>query len=142
MISSTSKPPRLRWFLASREARFLLAGAWNTLFGYLAFLAVYYLFRGQLGPSWLLCVAYAVSLVQAFAVQRFLVFRVEGSLPRQFLRFVAANSLVFAANLAFLPWAIAASTLAPPVLQAVFVLVSTVLSYFLHKHFSFAPDTP
>lgn len=142
MMAAARAGASLRHLFGKLEARFLLAGAWNTLFGYLAFLAVYFVFRERMGPVWLLCIAYAISLVQAFAVQRVLVFRADGPLLRQFLRFVAANSLLFFANLAFLPWAIAASTLPPPVLQAVFVLASTLLSYFLHKHYSFAPRRP
>jgi putative flippase GtrA len=133
-------PPSLPRRLAGNlELRFLAAGAWNTLFGYLVFVAMYAMLGDRLGTTALLCASYAISLVQAFAVQRQLVFRATGDrLLPQFLRFLASNSLVFLANLLFLPLAIAGTTFSPLLLQAVFVVMSTLASYVLHKHFSFA----
>lgn len=121
-----------------RDTRFVIAGAWNTLFGYLAFLGVYAAAHPRLGATGILCVSYLIALSQSFAIQRAWVFRSQGRVARELPRFVAANSLVFGANLAFLPIAIRVSDIPPPMLQGVFVVVSTVASYFLHKHFSFA----
>ena len=129
---------RMRRALNRTETRFMLAGAWNTAFGYLAFLAFYALLKDTAGAATILSAAYAVSVVQAFAVQRYLVFAATGPLFRQFLRFLAANTAIFVANLVFLPLAVRASDLSPPLLQAGFVLVSTILGYLLHKHYSFA----
>lgn len=139
MTSDVAPPSLPRRLAGNLELRFLAAGAWNTLFGYLVFVAMYALLGERLGTTALLCASYAISLVQAFAVQRWLVFRATGDrLLPQFLRFLASNSLVFVANLVFLPLAIAGTRFSPLLLQAVFVIVSTLASYVLHKHFSFA----
>lgn len=128
----------IRRALGQTEIRFVIAGAWNTVVGYLLFLGFYYLLRDSAGAATILCSAYAVSVVHAFLIQRTLVFVARGPILRQFLRFVLANTAVFVANLAFLPLAIRWTDLPPPLLQAAFVLVSTLLSFLLHKNYSFA----
>ncbi len=129
---------RLWIILHRQETRFVIAGAWNTLVGYLVFLLFYHLLKDEAGTSFILCAAYAVSLLQAFLVQRYCVFGAEGPIIRQLGRFAAANTVVFVANLITLPLAISHIPAPPPVLQAGFVLLSTVASYIVHKNYSFA----
>lgn len=120
-----------------QQLRFLLAGAWNTLFGYLAFLLAYQLLGGASGSIPALLLGYALALPQSYAVQRFLVFRSRGAWLGQFSRFAFASLSVFAVNVAVLPAALALSDADPRVLQAIFILLSTIVSYLAHKHFSF-----
>jgi len=132
----------MRETIARTEFRFLVAGAWNTLFGYLAFLAVYSI-SGEEARIWIvLSISYAISLVQAFLVQRFLVFRSTGVLRQEFARFALASLAIFLANLAALPIALRLTEISAPILQGCFVIVSTIASYLAHKHYSFRAMTP
>lgn len=124
--------------LGDERMRFVLVGAWNTVIGYLIFVAVHLLAEKKLHPIATLLVAYAISLPQAFLTQRLMVFRSEGDWRLQFLRFASANSVIFFSNLFFLPIATTASGAGPLLVQACFVVVSTLASYVVHRHFSFA----
>lgn len=128
----------VRALLRRTETRFLIVGAWNTLFGYLAFLAVYALADGHLSHAMVLTIAYAISVVQSFVMQRMFVFGTEGHPGRQLFRFVLVNTVIFVSNLIFLPLATRATGLPVPLVQAVFVFGSTVISYLAHKLYSFA----
>lgn len=120
-----------------QQLRFVLAGVWNTAFGYLAFLIAYAAIGGGLGSVPALLVGYAIALPQSYTVQRYLVFRSRSAWRGQFLRFATANTVVFVANLLLLPVVIALSQADPRIIQAFFVGFSTIASYLAHKHFSF-----
>ncbi|WP_074862401.1 GtrA family protein [Lysobacter enzymogenes] len=114
-------------------------GAWNTVFGYLAFVATHLLFGHLWHPTVTVVVAYCLALPQSFLTQRLLVFRsVQGDWRRQFLRFLASNSTIFAANLILLPLFLAFTHTSPLLGQALFIAASTIASYLVHKHYSFA----
>ena len=136
--NSLDKASRVGCTLHDQRTRFILIGIWNTVVGYSAFVIVH-LFAGQrLNAIGTLFVAYAISLPHAFLTQRLVVFHTTHYWFPQFLRFASANSVIFLANLAFLPVVIAATGTNPLFVQAGFVALSTLANYLAHKHFSFA----
>ena len=120
-----------------QQMRFLLAGAWNTAFGYLAFLLAYELLGGSYASVPALILGYAIALPQSYAVQRFAVFQSRSAWRAQFSRFALVNTSIFVANLVLLPIAIRLCDVDPRVAQAIFILLTTIISYLAHKHFSF-----
>ncbi len=120
-----------------QQLRFLLAGAWNTFFGYVAFLLAYHLLGDSHASIPALVLGYVFALPQSYAVQRFMVFRSGDAWRAQFTRFALATTVIFVANLALLPLAITWFDTDPRVAQAVFIVLSTIVSYSAHKHFSF-----
>lgn len=120
-----------------QQLRFLLAGAWNTGFGYLAFLLAYRLVGGAFGSVPALLLGYTLALPQSYTVQRFLVFQSRGAWLAQFSRFAFASLSIFVVNVAVLPAAITLFDTDPRLVQAIFILSSTVVSYLAHKYFSF-----
>ncbi len=121
----------------SQEFRFLLVGAINTIIGYTLFVVALTWFGRSIGPTLSLVLSYCIALPVSFLTQRVFVFRVNGNICGQFLRFSFANSLIFVANVVFLPLAILATRYHPLVLQGVFVVASAIASYLAHKNFSF-----
>ncbi|QWP78549.1 GtrA family protein [Lysobacter sp. K5869] len=133
----------LRHLWHSEKQRFLIVGAWNTLFGYAAFVAVHLLSGGTWHPTATVVAAYCIALPQSFLTQRLLVFRrADGDWRGQFLRFLGGNSAIFVANLILLPLFVTATRIGPLLGQALFVAGSTVASYLVHKHYSFRRLTP
>lgn len=124
--------------LHDQRIRFLIVGAWNTIASYLIFVGVHISIGPKLGNVVVVAVAYALALPLSFFMQKLFVFPGDGAWLKQFSRFVVANSAVFMANLLFLPLFVKITGLGVLFSQAVFVLASTVISYFAHKHFSFA----
>lgn len=128
----------VRAFIHSEKLRFLLVGAWNTVFGYVAFAVIHLLFGEAIGTFFTLVASYAISLPHAFVTQRFFVFSASGPFVPQFLRFTLANSSIFVSNIVLVPIVVAGAHADPLIVQAVFIALSTVASYLAHKHFSFA----
>jgi putative flippase GtrA len=124
--------------LADDRLRFLLAGGWNTVFGFVVFSALHALLHEHLAPWAIILASYAIALPQSFAVQKHLVFRSDGSARRQWRRFAAASTLIFAANLVLVPLVIATTGWHAVAVQAGFVAATTLASYLAHRHYSFA----
>src|SRR5690348_7418039 len=123
--------------LERQETRFVLVGIANTIIGYLLFIFVVTAAEKRVGATLCLVISYCIALPISFSMQRIFVFRVSGGLLSQFVRFCIANSSIFLANLAFLPVAIALTKGDPIITQGIFVVVSAIVSFFAHKHFSF-----
>lgn len=118
--------------------RFIAVGGWNTLIGYLLFIAVHFFAGTRIGPSLTLVFSYCLALPHSFLTQRLLVFGNTGPWLRQFPKFIAANSVIFAANLTLLSLASTYMTKNIALAQGVLVVILTLASYLAHKYFSFA----
>ncbi|WP_222937216.1 GtrA family protein [Pseudoxanthomonas mexicana] len=123
--------------LLSERIRFLAVGGWNTLFGYLVFLACHAWAGNEIGPLLTLVLSYLIAVPHSFVTQRWLVFKARGAIGRQFLRFLIANSSIFVANMILLPLTVHLAGADPRIVQAVLIALLTVASYLAHKYFSF-----
>jgi len=132
------------WFLRvvkDQRVAFLIVGGVNTVFGYLCFAA----FLAVLGRSRylaaLIC-SYVIAVLFAFVLYRFLVFRVRGHVLRDLWRFSAVYLVSLGVNLVLLPVLVEFVDLPILVAQALIVLVTSVMSWLGHKHFSFRRPAP
>lgn len=120
------------------KPRFLLVGAWNTVVGYVIFVAVFLLAGEDIGAVSVLVISYCLAVPHSFITQRVLAFRAMGPWLPQFGRFCASNTLIFISNLVFLPIVIATTPIEPIVAQTIFVAASTIVGYIAHRHYSFS----
>jgi len=136
---------------AGQVVRYLLVGAWNTLFGYCCFFAFAWLFlklmplHPSLAASIASLVATPVSITVSFIGYKFLVFKTKNNLLREYAR----SLLVYLPALLINAIAIAPLTAilrhvfpqhiqqAPYVAGALLTCFSVVTSFFGHKHISF-----
>lgn len=121
----------------AKGLRYLLVGAWNTLFGYGLFAALVLALGDTLSYLVLLVVSYVASVTQAFALYRILVFRVTGNLVVDYLRFWGVYVTAFLANLALLPLLVEGAGVPVLAAQAAVVGLTVALSYLAHERFSF-----
>ena len=139
--ADTSPPPG--WLLRvvrDQRVAFLAVGATNTAFGYLLF-AILLLLLGQRLYLVALLGAYVVSVLLAFVLYRFLVFRVRGHVLRDLWRFVTVYLFALAVNFVTLPLLVELVHVPVLVAQAMIVLVTSVMSWMGHKHYSFRRST-
>ena len=127
-----------RW-TADQRLRFLVAGGWNTLFGYLTFVALYALLHDRLHYLLIGVLSHAIAVVNAFVAHRFFVFRSRGSWRGEFLRFNVAQFSVLGAGLVALWLLVDVGGLRPFVAQAIVTMGAVCVSYVAHRRFSFAP---
>ena len=128
-----------RRILRDERVRFVLVGGLNTTVGYSFFVAIQF-FVGQY-TSYLVSLygSYFLATLIAFPIHRRFTFRVEGkeSLFIDFIRFQSVNLIALAVNTITLPLLVEFAHFIPIVAQAVIVVVTTLISYFGHKFFTF-----
>ena len=132
-----SAPPG--WLLRvvrDQRVAFLAVGATNTVVGYLSFAAIL-LLLGQRLYLVALVSAYVISVLIAFVLYRSLVFRVRGHVLRDLWRFVTVYLLALAINFVALPVLVELAHLQVLLAQALIVLITSVMSWVGHKHYSF-----
>ena len=120
-----------------QKLRYLAVGGWNTLFGYLLFVALYARLGGRINYIAILVVSYVISISNAYLCYKFLVFKTRGNYLREYLRFYLVYGLAFLINLALLPLLVEVLKLNPVVSQGAIVFFTVVISYMAHKNFSF-----
>lgn len=120
----------------SERVRFILAGAFNTGFGYATFAAIILTFP-RLHYMVALVVAHVIGVLVAYIVYRGPVFGVTGHFLRDLLKFWSLYLAGLATSLLLLP--VLVGVLGIPVLVApwLVVCVTAVLSYIGNKHFVF-----
>ncbi|RKR75144.1 GtrA family protein [Frondihabitans australicus] len=128
-----------RRLLADERFRFLLVGGFNTVFGYALFAAFELTIGHTIGYLGSLYASYAISTVVAFVLHRRFTFRAQdsGNVVVDFLRFCGVYVVSLAINSVILPLLVEVAHWQPLVAQAVTVVVTTLISYFGHKFFSF-----
>jgi putative flippase GtrA len=126
-----------RWWRLRHEVRFLIAGAYNTAFGYLVFTVLFELFGHQINYVVIGCLSQAIAVVSAFLVYRRYVFGSAGSWSSSFLRFNISQLASFTFGIAALYLLVSGTGLSPVLAQAIVICASVVISYLLHRYFSF-----
>lgn len=130
-------PVRIPDLYANEKLRFLAVGGWNTLVGYLIFVLLHLTIEARWGVPATLVASYCMALPHSFLTQRLAVFHSRGRWLPEFGRFVLSNSVIFGANLLLLPIASAMTGFNTALLQAAFLVLSTIASYLAHRHFTF-----
>ena len=132
-----SGPPG--WLLQvvrDQRVAFLSIGAVNTGVGFLCFAGFLALLGQQRYMATLVC-AHIVSVLIAFVLYRYVVFRVRGHLLRDLWRFETVYLVALAVNLALLPLLVQLGHLPVLLAQALILVVTALISWVGHKHFSF-----
>ncbi len=135
-------PPGLL-FRVVRDQRvaFLLVGGVNTVVGFVCF-AGFLLLLGQRRYLAVLLCAHVVSVLIAFVLYRFFVFRVRGHLLADLWRFETVYLSALALNFVMLPILVELAHLPVLVSQAMIMFVTSVMSWVGHKHYSFRRRPP
>ena len=122
------------WFeKIPQKLRYLLVGGFNTVFAYGCFLALLML----LPYNAALIVQYVVTVNVSIFTMRYYVFQSRGNFKAEYLKAWSVYVGIFFFNAAALNFLVIYCRLIPAVAQAVYLTVSTVLTFLLHKYYSF-----
>ena len=116
---------------------FLIVGAANTVIGFGWFALFQYTVGQSFGYMVTLVCAHVASVLCAFVLYRRFVFRVRGHVWRDLARFESVYLVSLGINAILLPLLVEFAHLAPIVAQALIVFVTTLVSFFGHREFSF-----
>lgn len=129
--------------ILDQRVRFLIVGATNTLVGYVVFAALTHWIFDEVFLGYLISLAlsYAVAITLAFVLYRHFVFGVTGHVLRDFIRFVGVYLVAIGINAIALPLLVEGLRFSPLLAQAIILIVTTIVSFFGHREFSFRRDS-
>ncbi|OBG95559.1 polysaccharide biosynthesis protein GtrA [Mycobacterium sp. E3298] len=139
-----ASPGPLTRFIHDQRVAFVVVGAINAIVGFGIFVAcsetighfVDHRFGKVAGSLVSLGVMYVLSILFAFVMHRRFVFRVRGHVLRDLLRYWSVYLTTLGINAVLLPVFV---ELGLPRIeaQAIIVVLTALMSYFGHRHFSF-----
>ncbi|WP_310450979.1 GtrA family protein [Sulfuritalea sp.] len=121
----------------NEQTRFLLVGAYNTAFGYVAFVVLYQYLHEFLHYLVIATISHAIAVSNSFFMQRRLVFRDSGPIGPAFLRFNLATASSLILGLAGMALLVDGAGVPPLISQAVVTMVSVVVMYLAHRNYTF-----
>lgn len=128
----------MKQFFASRGTRYLVVGLVNTIFGFSVFTGLE-LSAGRVLPYLVVLVlAHIVAVLEAFLLQRCLVFRSQGPWLPELIRFWSVSLFVLALNVVLLLLAVEIAHAPLLLSQLCIFLLLVITSYVLHRSFSFS----
>ena len=128
----------IRLILTDRRFRYLLVGGINTVLSMALFVALDAWLGTRVPSAVPLVLAWTISVLCVFVVQRAFVFQVSGHLLRDLWRFVLVNAGALGVNLVLL--FLAADLFGAPRVpaQLAITVITVIGSYLGNKHYSFS----
>ena len=123
--------------LDNRKIRYLLAGGWNTLFGYSTGVVLYYAFSRYLHITVIALLANILAITMAYLTYKLFVFQTQGNWLSEYFRSYLVYGGMALLGIGFL-WVMVDGLNIPFWLAQGLVVVATVIiSYFSHSRFTF-----
>ena len=123
--------------MSNSARRYLLVGIFNTVFGYALSLLVYHFLQNDLSIVVIGIMINVISITVAFLGYKLFVFKTSGNWLNEYLRCYVTYGLSAVLGIALIwlfveqwGWIFWFS-------QGLIIILSTVISYFMHRHFTF-----
>ncbi|MBI5700622.1 GtrA family protein [Candidatus Saganbacteria bacterium] len=129
---------RLFFHTHKEKINYLLAGIWNTIFGYLAFILLYRLFSEKMHYLILFIISNIASITNAYISYKIFVFKTKGKYLKEYMRFYFVYGFSIVVNLALLPLIVEFLRINPIIAQVPLIFLNVIISYLGHKKFSFS----
>lgn len=123
------------WFKINQKIRFLLVGGFNTVFAYGVFVGLYQLVG--LNYNLALITQYFITVNVSIFTMRYYVFQSHGNLKAEYVKAGSVYVGMYFFNAFALNFFVIVLNLGPVIGQALYLVVSTIITYILHKYFSF-----
>lgn len=125
--------------LERREVRYVIAGGWNTAFGYGLFCGLYFLFHRFLHYMVIAVANSVIAITMAYITYKLFVFRTKGNFLREYIKFYAVYGVSTLIGLVVLALCVEILGLHPYAGQAVVIVVGVMVSYVGHSRITFRP---
>lgn len=125
----------------NQKIAFLMVGGVNTALGTGWFVVWQLLIGERFGYHAAIVLGYLCNVLCAFAMYRYLVFRVRGHFFKDLVRFFVVNFGAFLANISLMTVAVSLLRFPPIPSQLVVTAIMAVVSFFGYRDFSFRRKT-
>ena len=123
------------WFKINQKIRFLLVGGFITVFAYGVFVGLSQL--AGLNYNLALITQYFITVNVSIFTMRYYVFQSHGNLKAEYVKAGSVYVGMYFFNAFALNFFVIVLNLGPVIGQALYLVVSTIITYILHKYFSF-----
>lgn len=121
-----------------KKIRYLLAGGWNTVFGYMVSVGLYYLLSEYIHLIAIALMAHFLAISMAFLTYKLFVFQTSGNWWKEYTRsyLVYGNTVVVSIGLLW----VMVDYMAVPfwLAQGLIILITVILSYIGHSRYTFS----
>jgi putative flippase GtrA len=123
--------------ILSKKAQYLIAGGWNTIFGYFVMVELYQIFSTKIHIIVVAIIANFLSITMAFLTYKVFVFKTNGSWLSEYVKCYFVYGGMAALNV-LLNW-LCIEFLNMPIWlsQGFCILIGVATSYFSHSRFTF-----
>jgi putative flippase GtrA len=123
--------------IKERKIRYILAGGWNTVFGYGIGNGIYYGLGGKLHVLLVGALAYVISSTMSFITYKLFVFRTKGGWLSEYMKSYVVYGVTAGINIVLL-WMLVDGVGVPFWLaQLIMIVFVAVVSYLSHSRFTF-----
>ena len=123
-----------------KPLRFMLAGAWNFLFGYSVFAGLYWFLNGLVYDWLIITIASVLGITMSYITHKFFTFRSSGCWWHEYLRFNIVYGIQSLFNILLIWIFVTQMRLNAYIIQLMILTMFTLASYWAHKNFSFKKD--
>ena len=133
------------WFHLPQKIRFLLVGGFNTVFAYLVlnllnlFLKGYFkdIFSLVVIANIALVIQYTLTINISFLTMRYYVFQSHGKWYQEWIKAWSVYILLYFINAPILTFLMVGLGLSTWSAQGIYLIFSTIVTFLLHKYYSF-----
>ncbi len=118
--------------------RYLVAGIYNTVFGFGVFALLYSLAGGHFSYLIIAIISQIIAITNAFIVYKYWVFKSKGKLLSEYFKTYVVYSASFVLSIAGLGLLVELAHMHPIAGQAIVVVLTVLASYFGHSRYAFA----
>ena len=123
--------------MQSDKLRYLIAGAWNTFFGYSLGVLLFLALTEKLNTAIIALIANFFAILMAFTTYKLFIFRSKGNWRREFIRACTVYGNMALASIGLIWFLVDILKLNIWLSQALTLVLTVFISYFLHKRFTF-----
>lgn len=127
----------IRNLLNSSKFRYLIAGGWNTIFGYSLGVILFLLLTDSVHTAFIAFICNLISMAMSFVTYKLFVFRTKGNWIKEYFKACLVYGNVAIISIVVIWILVDLVGLNIWISQALAILVTVVISYFGHEKFTF-----
>jgi putative flippase GtrA len=128
--------------IGGQAVRFAAVGAFNTIFSFGVFAVLQRMIGATVNYEITLVISTVVGIIEAYLLQRWLVYQVRGRWWRDLVRFSGVYGIVLCINLVLLPLAVEVWHLPVTATQGVIMVLVAIGTFLTGRYFTFRRPVP
>ena len=117
--------------------RYLLAGGYNTVFGFAVFAGLFLVFENQVHYIFIAIVSQIIGITNSFLTYRYFVFKSTGNIIHEYLRIYVVYGVSFVLGILLLALLVEIAGLHPILANLFVIIITVIVSYFGNSRFTF-----